>query len=369
MRFLAPEWLWLLAVAPLLLALYVWALRRKRRAALPYSSLALVRAALTPGARWRRHVPPALFLCGLVAALLAAARPAATVTLPSDHMTIVMALDVSLSMRVNDITPTRFEAMKASAKTFINELPRNVRVGIVSFAGSAAVVQAPTDDREALIGAIDRFQMQRGTATGSGLILALSQLLPEGGVNLDAVKAANTAFQSGRYGWSGAPPTYYKDRATRDKAQAAESNATPLAVGSYNAGALILLSDGRRTTGPDPLEGAKLAADRGVRVYSVGFGTKEGPKMDGEPYAFYFKLDEESLKGVAAMTSGEYFHAASGADLTQVYRKLSAKFALEKKDTEVSALFAGGAAALILLGMLLSVLWFYRPAVAVGAPS
>ena len=354
MRFLWPDVLWLLLLAPLLVAAYVALLKRRKNAAVRYASLTLVRDSIGAGQRIRRHVPPALVLLGLVAALLAAARPTATVTLPSQYMTIALAMDVSRSMQATDVEPNRLSAAQAAAKAFINELPKNVRLGIVSFAGTAAVVQTPTESRDDMLAAIDRFQLQRATATGSGLLLALSMLFPEEAFDLEAA-----VFDS-RFG-AGPRPTPLDKRKSADAARkggAAEKE--PVKPGSYTGGVIILLSDGRRTTGPDPLDIAKMAADRGVRVYTVGFGTREGAAIDFEGYSFYVRLDEETLKSIAKMTGAEYFHAGTAADLQKVYETLNARIALETRETEIGALLVAAAAALLLLGALLSLLWFHR---------
>jgi len=350
MRFIWPELLWLLLMVPVLLATYIYILRRKKKTALRYASLMLVRDALGKRPGWRRHLPPALFLLAMSAALVGIARPTATITLPADHMTIILAMDVSRSMLAGDVAPNRITAAQLAVKTFVEEIPRNVRLGIVSFAGSAQVVQTPTEMREDLVAAVDRFQLQRGTATGAGLLVALSQLLPEAGID---VESGIFDYGFSRMGGDGSLDKLKK----KEK----EKNFVPVPPGSYTGGAIILLSDGRRTGGPDPLQVAKIAADRGVRVYTVGFGTTTGGEIPGfEGMSFFARLDEETLKGVASMTGAEYFHAGNGTDLKKVYQNLNAKFALERKETEISALMSA-AAVLLLLGALgLSMLWFRR---------
>jgi Ca-activated chloride channel family protein len=359
MRFLWPDVLWLLLLAPALAGAYVLMLRRRKRTAVRYASLSLVRDSIGAGQRIRRHVPPALVLLGLIVAIVAAARPAATVTLPSQYMTIALAMDVSRSMQATDVEPNRLEAAQAAARSFIQELPKNVRLGIVSFAGTAAVVQTPTESRDDMLSAIDRFQLQRATATGSGLLLALSMLFPEEAFDLEA------ALFDPRFS-AGPRPAPLDRRKGNDAAKSAPKK-EPVKPGSYTGGVVILLSDGRRTTGPDPLDIAKMAADRGVRVYTVGFGTREGASIDFEGYSFYVRLDEETLKAISKMTAGEYFHAGTAADLRKVYETLNARIAMETRETEVGALFAAGAVTLLLLGALLSLLWFHRGA-PLGAP-
>ena len=356
MRFLWPQMLWLLLLLPALTGAYLYALRRKKKSAVYYPSLMLIREAMGPAHRWRRHLPPALFLLAMAVAIVALARPTASVVLPADQSTLIMAMDVSRSMLASDVEPTRISASQAAAKSFIEGVPRNVRVGIVAFAGTASVVQTPTQSRDDLIAAIDRFQLQRGTATGSGLLLSLAQLIPDAGIDLEAILYDNAYYRFGAVTRdAGGSPI---DRA-RKAPKAEKKKFTPAVPGSYTSGAIILLSDGRRTTGPDPLEAARMAADRGVRVFTVGFGTKEGATIPGfEGMGFYVRLDEETLKAVANITGAEYFHASSAADLRKVYQSLNAKFAMERQETEVSALLSAAAALLVLGAAVLSLLWF-----------
>jgi Ca-activated chloride channel family protein len=345
MNFLWPEMLWLLLIAPALVGGYFYLLRRKREAALRYASLSMVKEALGAGQRFRRHIPPLLLLIGLTGLLLAIARPAAVITLPSQHQTIILAMDVSGSMRATDVQPNRLAASQAAAKAFIAEQPANVRIGVVSFAGTAAVVQVPTRNREDLIAAIDRFQLQRGTAIGSGIIVSLATLFPEDGIDV-------SALIYGRYGARGVP----LDQAGKSEKPALK----PVPPGSYPSAAIILLTDGQRTTGPDSLEAAKMAADRGVRIFTVGFGTRAGETIGFDGWSMRVRLDEDTLKGIASMTHGQYFHAGSATDLKKVYDSLNSRLVFEKKEMEVSALFAAGAAVVVLVSALLSMLWFNR---------
>jgi Ca-activated chloride channel family protein len=185
--FLWPEALLLLLTVPVLVAAYVRLLRRKRAAALSYASLAVVKEALGPRQSFRRHIPPMLFLIALTAMMVAVARPAAVITLPSQHQTIILAMDVSGSMRAVDVEPNRLSAAQAAAKAFVAEQPSNVRIGVVSFAATASVVQMPTYSRDDIVAAIDRFQLQRGTAIGSGIIVSLATLFPEEGIDVSAL--------------------------------------------------------------------------------------------------------------------------------------------------------------------------------------
>jgi Ca-activated chloride channel family protein len=358
MKFLWPQVLWLLLAVPAFAAAYVALLRRRKRSAVRLADLALVREALGAGQGLRRHLPPLLLLLAFAALVLAAARPQAIVTLPSEERTIILAIDVSLSMRAADVKPSRIAAAQAAAKEFVQEQPADVRVGIVSFAGTASVVQPPTRNRDDLVGAIDRFELQRHTAIGSAIILSLATLFPQEGIDLEsAIFGLRPSREAGRT--PGAPLTR-KPESRRSETPVQPQVQTKLPPGSYPHAAIILLTDGRRTTGPDPLDAARMAADRGVRVYTVGFGTKEGAAASVEGYSIYMQYDEETLRGIAELTRGEYFHAATAEDLRKIYDALNTRFVLERQQTEVSGPVAGGAAALTILAGLLSLLWFRR---------
>jgi len=341
MSFIWPQLLWTLLLIPLLIATYVWLLRRRKRAALRYANLAMVKEAMGASGRWRRHVPPPLFLLALATLLVALARPSAVVMLPSQKQTIILAMDVSGSMRATDVEPTRLEAAQAAAKSFVEQVPRHTRLGVVAFAGTASLVQAPTDRHEDVIAAIDRFQLQRATAIGSGILVALATLFPDGGIDLSQLMYGPGAR------FERQPP-------------AAQEEFQPVPPGSYESAAIILLTDGQATMGPDPIEMAKLAADRGVRVYTVGVGTPDGEIIHFEGWTMRVRLDEETLKQIAGITRAEYFNAGSAADLKQVYETLGARLVLEETETEITALFAAAAALLALASGLLSLAWFNR---------
>jgi Ca-activated chloride channel family protein len=349
MTFLWPDSLWLLFVVPLLIGMYVLVLRRKKRLALRYASLSMVREAIGVGQRFRRHVPPLLFLLGLIVMIVAMARPTATVTLPSQHETIILAMDVSGSMRAVDVLPTRLAAAQEAARAFINDQPHNVKIGIVSFAGTAAVVQPPTENREDLLAAIDRFQLQRATAIGSGILDSLKAIFPDVEFDLRASNPRVQAHDTGK-GMS----------IDRNKGQPPKDGEKRVEPGSYQSAAIILLTDGQATTGPDPIEAARMAADRGVRVYTVGVGTVQGEIIGWEGWSMRVRLDEETLKTIANVTRGEYFYAGTAADLKKIYQGMNSRMVLQKQQTEITALFVAAAAAFVLLGAGLSLAWFNR---------
>ncbi|MCE2879664.1 MAG: VWA domain-containing protein [Comamonadaceae bacterium] len=345
MYFLAPQFLWLLPIVPGLVLLYLWLLGRRKKLAVRYASLAIVKQAMTAGMGWRRHLPPALILVAIGLGLLAASRPLARITLPTSSVTIMLAMDVSLSMRATDVKPNRLVAAQEAAKAFLAELPHHIKVGIVTFAGTAQLVQPPTLNREDLVAAIDRFQMQRGTAVGSAIVVALSTLFPDEGIDL------------GEMTFGSAP----QGKSLDSKNKKVKKEVAPVAPGSYESAAIILLTDGRRTTGIDTEEAAKMAADHGVRVYAVGLGTVDGavPAYDSWT-AIYMKLDEPSLRAVAQKTQAEYYYAGDAEALKNVYAKLSSSVKVENKETELSALLALLAACLCVAAATLSLRWFSR---------
>ena len=344
MTFLWPQFLWLLLALPLLVGMYLWLMRRRKTLSLRYASLSIVRAAIGPGQGARRHIPPLLFLLAMTALLLATARPTAVVLLPSNQQTIVLAMDVSGSMQATDVKPNRLAAAQTAAKSFLTTLPRNVKVGIVAFAGTAQVAQLPTLNRDDLNTAIDSFQLQRSTATGNAIVVSLATLFPNEGIEV-------ADFET---------PNLLRGRPIERAGRAERKEVAPVAPGSYDSAAIIMLTDGQRTTGVDPLDAAKLAADRGVRIYTVGIGTVDGEIIGFEGWSMRVRLDEDTLKTIANKTQGEYFFAGTAADLKKVYDGLSSRMKVEKKETEITALFALAAALLALLSGLLSLLWFNR---------
>jgi Ca-activated chloride channel homolog len=351
MTFLWADLLWLLLFLPLLVAIYVLLLRRRKKIALRYASLSVVKEALGTSTQFRRHLPPLLFLLSIALMITAIARPATVMTLPSKYETVILAVDVSGSMRATDVTPSRLGAAQAAVRGFVAQQPRNTRVGVVSFASTATVVQPPTSQREDILAAIDRFQLQRGTAVGSGILVSLKAIFPD--VEFD-LSTSDPRPRMGRDNARGTP----LGGAPRNDAQVSEFK--PVPAGSYASAAIILLSDGQTTTGPDPFESAMMAAERGVRVYTVGIGTPEGEIVGGEGWSMRVRLDEDALKKIAEATRAEYFYAGTATDLAKVYKTLNSRLALEKKETEITALFAAAAAVFAVCSGMLSILWFNR---------
>ena len=329
MKFLWPEALWLLAALPLLVAAYALVVRRRRAAARRLVGFGPV----STNTRWGSHAGPVLYLLALVVLILATARPTALITLPSQQRTLILAVDVSLSMRASDVLPSRLAAAQAAARDFVREQPSDVLIGIVSFAGTALLVQPPTRDKAALTDAIDRLQLDRHTAIGSGIIAALAALYPDDGIELEDFVLGPRAKKKG-------PPRELK----------------PVPPGSNPNAAIILLTDGRRTIGPMPLDAARMAAERGVRIFTVGFGSPQGGPVAFEGYSIYMMYDEETLKAIAELTNAEYFHAASSDELRKIYDTLTSRFVMERTETEITAFFALAAAALVLVAAALGLL-------------
>lgn len=322
----------LLILVPLLLAAYVWVQRRRRRFALRYASLALVKPALRGSMGMRRHLPPALFLAASTLMLVAIARPVAFVRAPSQEGTIILAMDTSGSMRADDVPPSRFEAMRSAARTFIDRRDSGTQIGIVAFAGNTALVQPPTNDKDLLNRAIDRMTMQRGTAIGDAIIASLDTIA---GMEDDTPGGAPTPDLS-------APPT-------------------PVPEGTFIPAIIVLLSDGQSNRGELPLDAAQIAAARGVRVYTVGLGTTRGTVLRNQfnrGGGFRTELDEETLRGIADATHAEYFFAASAGDLERIYDNLSLQLTLKLERIELTASVTAGAALLLLFAVGLSLWWW-----------
>jgi Ca-activated chloride channel family protein len=333
--------LWFLLLVPVLVLFYLWAQRRRQKFAIRYASLMLVKDALGRGPGLRRHIPALLFLVALAVMIFALARPFATISLPSNRGTVILALDISGSMRAQDVKPTRLDAAKQAALEFVNKQPPRVRIGVAAFSGPAALVQAPTIARDDIRAAIDRLILQRGTAIGSGILVSLDAIFEDEqqGQPQTSLSAPNDPLLP-------APPS--------------PPEPDPVAPGSNNSAVIVLLSDGQNNQGPDPLDAAEKAANRGIRIYTVGLGSARGDVIGFEGRSFRVGLDEAGLKRIAQNTGGQYFKANDAGDLLKIYKSLSTRLIVGKDQTEVTALFTAIAMALLLLAGTLSLLWFNR---------
>jgi Ca-activated chloride channel homolog len=315
-----PSLLWVFAGLPFLIGAYLWLCR---------------------GQKWSRHGYALLMLCGISLVMFSLARPRAVLLLPGRLDTVMLALDTSGSMRATDVQPSRIEAAQAAVRTFIAEQPSQVKVGIVTVASTAAVAQAPTVNRDELYRAIETLPLQTGSALGSGILVALAQLLPGSGIEVEKILTE-----------ADRPPA--KDTGKPLGEAGKGSNQVKLEPGSNKALAIVLISDGQSNMGPDVLKMAQLAADHGVRVYTVGVGTPEGIVLKAQGLSMRVKLDEVALKKIAELTLADYYRATNASDLKKVYEALATTIRLEKhQSTEVTALFlALGALVLMLAGLL-----------------
>ena len=348
MGLLWPKFLLLLGLIPLLVAAYLWILRRRRRYAVRFSSLALVREALPRSSRLRRHLPFALFLLAMASLIVALGRPVSTVSVPIGRANIILAIDVSRSMCSTDIQPNRLEAAKDAALSFIRRQTSSTQIGIVAFAGFAALVQPPTTDQEMLQEAVENLSTARRTAIGSAIL-----------ESLDAIAEINDSVAPSVSG------------------SASEVRPPPLPEGSYAPDIIVLLTDGASNSGPLPLEAAQQAVDRGIRVYTIGFGTASGGIMDcgdafwgggwfggGQPYqgdpfggGFRRGIDEETLKQIAALTGGSYYSATSAGELQDVFQNLPIHLITRQETMEISVAFTALGALLAALAIGLSLIW------------
>lgn len=347
MNLLWPGFLTLLVLVPVLVAAYIWALRR-RRVAIRYSSLALVRAALPRYSRLRRHLPFALFVLAITSLIIALGRPVQIVSVPAGEATIILAIDVSGSMRQRDVQPSRLGAAQAAAISFIHQQKPNAQIGIVAFAGYAELIQPPTSDQEALQMAIESLTTGRATAIGSGILKSVDAI-----AEIDKNVAPSVS--------SAAPG---------DQPQAVPK-------GAYAPDIIVLLTDGVATTGPAPLDAAQQAADRGIRVYTIGFGTANGgPGLPGGGFTggaprsgpgqqfgrgFNRGIDETTLQQIAAMTDGTYYTASSAEELLKVFENLPTYLIMKHEVMEISVAFAAIGALLVAFAMGLSLLWHPLP--------
>jgi Ca-activated chloride channel family protein len=333
MRFLWPSAFVALALIPLLILLFMWGQRRRRRFAVRYSSLSLVRTALPAQSRLRRYLPMALFFLALASLVVSLARPVTVTRVPAGRATVMLVLDVSSSMSQTDITPSRMIAAKQAALMFIDKQKETNQVGIVAFASIAQLVQAPSTDAEELEEAIRTLTTGRGTAIGEGIITAL-----------DAIAEFGQSAGAG-----------------------AEVTDTPSAEEEYQPDIVVLLTDGNYNAGIDPLEAAQQALDSRVRVYTIGYGTDAGA-MGGNMMGRNmigrggnFGLDEASLEAIASTTGGEYYTASSAGELQEVFDSLPTVLVTREETLEISVVFATLAALLVAGAVLLSQLWHPLP--------
>ena len=334
MSFLWPPMLALLVLVPLGIALHATLERRRRQRVASFAGLGLTAPAARRPSGLQRRLPGALVVLGLTAMLVALARPQAVVSLPVDEGTVVLLFDVSGSMAADDLKPTRMEAAKAAAKAFIEHQPAGVVVGVVAFSESGISAQIPTKDQATVLAAINRLTPQRGTSVGQGILVAL-----------------NTIAQTE----AGDNPDYYSNRSPEPSPSLA-----PVPAGSHTEASIVLLSDGENTVNPAALPAAQAAADRGVRIYTVGVGTAAGADLKIEGFSVHTQLDEAALKQVADVTAGTYLAIDDQAGLARVYDDLGSKLEVRPQKMEITSILAGGSLVLLLAGGLSSLAWLGR---------
>jgi Ca-activated chloride channel family protein len=353
MEFLAPSMLWLLLTLPLLILIYVLALRRRKKDAVRFGSLLLMKQALRRAPNWRRHIPPLLFLLALAALMVALARPQMLVNLPARDGTVILLMDVSGSMKATDINPSRLDASKAAARAFMEKQPAGVRVGIVSFSDNASIVQPPTTNRDEVLRSINLLRPQRATAIGVGLLTALDAIFAD-----DAEESMMAAYQyphqqqsPGRGSSPPGVPTLTKP---------VLPTMTPVPEGTYVPAIIILLTDGENNQYPPPLDIIDQIENRGVRIYTVGLGTPGGAVITNQGQSMRTRLDEATLEKAADLTGGEYYKASSAQDLHSIYENLGMQLVMRSERQEITWGFAAIAMNLFLIAGALSLLWFNR---------
>lgn len=331
MSFIWSSLLYLLILVPPLIWLYVRSQRQRQAVAARYGSLGVVQA---PDAKVnrRRHIPALLFLLGITVLITSAARPQAVVSVPKLESTVILTFDVSGSMAADDLKPTRMEAAKTAASTFVQEQPSNVAIGVVAFSDGGITVQAPTTDKTQTLETIYRLVPRRGTSMGNGILVALNTIV---------IAAGDAPILN-----SSAPQT--------------QPEAVAEIQGWYPSSAIVLLSDGENTQDPDPLLAADLSADLGVRIYTIGVGKPEGAIINVEGFSIMSQLNEGVLQEISQIAGGQYYNAANEEDLLRVYRDLQPKLAFKTEEIEVTALFAAAGFLLFLFAGALSLLWFGR---------
>ena len=332
MSFIWPAMLLALLLLPLGLAAYALLGRRRRGHGGAFGPL-VVRPATRSTDR-RRRIPGALLVLGFGVLLASLARPQSVVSLPTVEGTVILAFDVSGSMAATDFQPTRMEAAKAAARAFVARQPSTVAIGVVAFSDSGLAVQVPTHDQATIVAAIDRLGPERGTSVGQGIL-----------ISLNAIELA----------LNGPATNYYSNRSPDPTPEP-----TPVPPGTHAPALIVLISDGENNESPDPLQAARLAAERGVRIDTVGIGSAAGVTLDVNGFRVHSSLDEATLQGVADATGGTYFGAENQSDLSSIYDNLDTQLVAKPQAIEVTALFVAAGVLLLLAGALASLRWLGR---------
>ncbi len=334
MSFIWPALLLALLGIPLLVFLYFQLQKRRHRFAARYGSLGLVHDAMGGrGIGFRRHIPATIFLAGITILIFSLARPQATLELPKNEGTVILTFDVSGSMAAKDFQPTRMEAAKAAARQFVENQPSSIAIGVVVFSDGGISVQPPTSDRQQTLTTIDRLVPRRGTSIGNGILVALNTIAVNAG-DRPILKTSDPNNPSGSI------------------------ETVPAPQGWYPSAAIVLLTDGENNESPDPGKAADLAANLGVRVYTIGIGSPAGIDLQVNGFNVHTSLDEETLKAIASDTGGTYYNAGNEEQLRKIYSDLKPKLSIKPEKIEMTSIFAGLGMIVFLFGGLLSLLWF-----------
>ncbi len=359
MTFLAPLLLIGLLLVPVLLGLYAWAQRRRSRYAVRFTNLDLLANLAPRRPAWRRHVPPAIYLAAVVALVIGLARPSMVVAVPREDATVLLAIDVSGSMKATDVAPTRLDAAREAAQSFIDQLPEGIRVGIVAFASRPVTLVAPTADRGQLDAALDGLRALDGTAMGDALmeVLDIAETIQAG----DAGSAGGTTPG----GSTASPDPSAAPAPSADPAPSAAPDSPVDTPSGEPLVAAILLSDGANSVGvAEPLDAAQRAASLGVPIYTIALGTPAGQVQVRDDLGQIVTLDvppdTETLAQIAEITSATAFDAPTASDLSAVYDNLQSRIGYTQEEQEVTSWFAAAALALVVVAAGLSAVWFGR---------
>ncbi len=335
MTFIWPVMLFSLVLIPLLIAIYVTMQQRRKELSANFNRLGLSTAGKNgQNIGFRRHVPPIFFMFGLTLLAVALARPQAVVSLPKQQGTVILAFDVSGSMAADDLKPTRMEAAKTAALDFIKNQPVYVQIGVVAFSDNGLTVQVPTTDSSAIQSAIARLAPQSGTSLAQGIQ-----------ASLNTISASNTDL----------PAEVYSNLLLTPG-----PTPTPVPAGTHIPAVIILLSDGENNEQPSPITAAQIAANQGVRIYTVGIGSPTGTTVHINGFSLHTQLNQDLLQQIAQLTGGAYYNAQSTQQLISIYDHLDTQLTNKPEMTEITALFAGASIFLLLVGGMLSLLWFSR---------
>lgn len=326
MSLISPWMLLWLACVPALAVAYSWTLRLRAQRSERLASQGLVLTA-GRGLRWRRHLPFALFAVAVALVCFALARPTMSLALPERQGTVILTFDVSNSMRADDLEPTRIEAAKAAATSFVEDQPSTIRIGIVTFGDGAITALQPSNVKEDVLAAIKRLSVGGGTSIGQGLHTSLSAI-------------------------AGKPLPIDQEALERDEGA--------LDIGFFGSSAIVLLSDGENTSRLDPLRLAEVASTAGVRIHAIGVGTPEGAVVEIDGFNIGTALDEALMKEIAEVTDGTYEQAGDAAALEGIYESIDLEFERVDERREMTAAFAAAGGLLLALGSVLSIIWFGR---------